>query len=300
MDHPTDKLKDFLEQRQNNEDFILDTSVLRDRFFIEKGILQYLYDKSKIDHVDENVLEASIETFEKFTEIIGIPHVYTIKETRDETKILQSKLVEHYKFYKANDKGSRRERNGLQLMERLNNTVFELLNTMASNEIHFYGDFYNSILKCVELVSKKFDRNWSERTWTFDGHKREKPKIRNCLGTDEKIIAASLCKAYTEEKDVSIIANDSRMIDKAGIAYHLISHPALFYGLTKLRERGVRIYRINSQCEIHHAKNPQIWKPREKFSFFNVSQKENKDLKYEFDTILYHGQKENDPHERRD
>jgi hypothetical protein len=73
MSHPTDNLKDFLEQRQNNEDFILDTSVLRDRFFIEKGILQYLYDKSKIDHVDEEVLNASIETFEKFAEIVCIP-----------------------------------------------------------------------------------------------------------------------------------------------------------------------------------------------------------------------------------
>ena len=183
-------------------------------------------------------------------------------------------------------------------MEDLNNTVFELTNMMASKEIHPYGELYSNILKCVELISKKFDRNWSEKERVFGGYKRQKPKTGFYLGTDEKIIAAALHRAYAEEKDISIITNDERMAKKMGVAYTLISHPALFYSLTTLREREVRVYRINSQCEIRCMKNPKNWAPSEKFSFLRISPEENKDLKYEIDNMLYHGQKDNDPYDK--
>ena len=90
MSHHTDNLKNFLQERQNNEDFILDTNVIRDHFFMGKGILEYLYDKNRISNVNEDVLCTSIDTFEKFIDIMRMPYVYTTKETRDETKTLQS------------------------------------------------------------------------------------------------------------------------------------------------------------------------------------------------------------------
>jgi len=298
MSHRTDNLKSFLQQRHNNEDFILDTNVLRDRFFSGKGILEYLYDKSRISQVEEDILPTSIETFDKFIGIIDTPHVYTIKETRDETKTLQSKLADSYRFYKRHSRGSRKDRKGLRLMETLNDKIFELIKTMTSKELHPHGKLYKSVLQCVELVSKRFDGNWREKEKAFDGHEREKPKTGFYLGTDEKIIATALYKSYAEEKDISIITNDERMAKKMGVAYNIISHPELFYSLTKLKERGVLVCRINSKCEIRHAKNPQIWTPREKFNFF-IDPKRDKDLKYEIDNILYHGQKDNDPYDKK-
>lgn len=267
------------------EDFILDSSALRVEYKCN-GFIEETYDSKKAAHLDSTSLAETLDSTIALNEIAELGNVYFIPEITREVKSAREILSKKLSWFGRMSDGSSKSELNIETINQIALEVLHLTDKIKKKEIkHNNADqLYPKILEFTNLISERFDEYAKYSNKPFFYH-RKKEKLNNCLGTDEKLIATVLTKAFNEKRDCSFVSNDILLVKKLIASYLLLSCEEM--GLFKeLKNHNIKSYG-QSLGEYALYRETSRLEPQMRFILFIANDKQNAELRAKAKNLFF-------------